>query len=237
MLAVIVTLPTLVQRIFVARSSPLRVLSSMSAAADDGAAFAREGEVAAMLAAAEAADTLRAREAAAMLGSAADANDEFADDEPDWVRARAEQEDQAFHAKRDNARVTRAAAWLDEERALRAAEASRQFDTNKGAEPSGANWGARSHVDRGAAWMDEERAIRAAEAAAMLGGPSTEPMADEQTDVVAAYEARMRALDRRPKTAAEKREEYAQDQIRQIAEADAMDERLARTSRAARESE
>ena len=164
-------------------------------------------KVAAMLAAD---DEARKREAEAMLGSAA-ASTAADDDEPDWVRARAEQEDQTFHAKRDATRAARAAAWLDEERAIRAAEANQFYGGATTAETVGGSSDATGaiHFDR-AAWMDEERAIRAAEAAAMLGEPTMEP-----------------------KTAEEKREEYAQDQLRQIAEADAMDERLARKQRAA----
>lgn len=222
----------------------MRALSSMSAAADDGASFARKDDIAAMLAEA---DALRAQQAAAMLGSAAISSDAVDDDEPDWVRARMEQEDRTFREKRDASRAARAAAWLDEERAIRAAEARQYGGANQGAHPKatqntiggsleqGAAWGA-SRFDRAAAWMDEERAIRAAEAAAMLGdhGPSAEqPMTMAEPDHIAEYEARVRALSK-PKTAEEKRAEYAQDQIRQIAEADAMDERLARKQRAAR---
>ena len=183
--------------------------ATMSMCTSDGRATpARDVDVAAMLAAADAA---REREAAAMLGSAAGASDDPSEDgEPDWVRARVQQEDRTFRAKRDAARVARAAAWLDEERRVRAAEFGATSASVDGAT---------------AAWMDEERAVRAAEAAAMLGGPA---------DHIAEYEARVKER-ARPKTAEEKRAEYAQDQLRQIAEADAMDERLARRQRAARE--
>ena len=47
----------------------------------------------------------------------------------------------------------------------------------------------------------------------------------QQNDAVAEYEARMRELSR-PKTAEEKREAYHKEMLRQIAAADAMDERL-----------
>ena len=161
-----------------------RTVSCMSA--DAGNEPSSREEIAAMLAAADAA---RAQQAEAMLGSAAFSDYGPQDEEPDWVRARMEQEEQTFRAKRDSARAARAEAWLD-----------------------------------------EERALRAAEAAAMLGGAAEDQVAQER---VAEYEARVRA--KRTKTPEEKRAEYAQDQIRQIAEADAMDERLARRQREARE--
>ena len=208
-----------------------RTVSCMSA--DAGNEPSSREEIAAMLAAADAA---RAQQAEAMLGSAAFSDDGPQDEEPDWVRARMEQEEQTFRAKRDSARAARAAAWLDEERALRAAEFDAGDNSDAfyargatGAQPVVGDSSAQQGTDRAAAWMDEERAIRAAEAAAMLGGAAEDQVAQER---VAEYEARVRA--KRTKTPEEKRAEYAQDQIRQIAEADAMDERLARRQREAR---
>lgn len=210
-----------------------RTVSCMSA--DAGNEPSSREEIAAMLAAADAA---RAQQAEAMLGSAAFSDDGPQDEEPDWVRARMEQEEQTFRAKRDSARAARAEAWLDEERALRAAEFDAGDNSDAfyatgatGAQPAVGDSSAQQGVaDRAAAWMDEERAVRAAEAAAMLGGAAEDQVAQER---VAEYEARVRA--KRTKTPEEKRAEYAQDQIRQIAEADAMDERLARRQREARE--
>jgi hypothetical protein len=203
--------------------------------ADAGNEPSSREEIAAMLAAADAA---RAQQAEAMLGSAAFSDDGPQDDEPDWVRARMEQEEQTFRAKRDSARAARAEAWLDEERALRAAEFDAGDNSDAfyatgatGVQPVVGDSSAQQGVaDRAAAWMDEERAVRAAEAAAMLGGAAEDQVAQERA---AEYEARVRA--KRTKTPEEKRAEYAQDQIRQIAEADAMDERLARRQREARE--
>jgi hypothetical protein len=63
--------------------------------------------------------------------------------------------------------------------------------------------------------------------------PQQQPVPSSRQDIIAEYEARMKAASR-PKTAEEKRQEYARDQLRQIAEADAMDERHARKQRAAR---
>jgi len=63
--------------------------------------------------------------------------------------------------------------------------------------------------------------------------PQHQPVPSTRRDHIAEYEARVRAASR-PKTAEEKREEYGQDQLRQIAEADAMDERFARKQRAVR---
>ena len=89
---------------------------------------------------------------------------------------------------------------------------------------------------RAAARVAEERAVRAAEMrqqgrAAMTGGP-TEGQAAER-DHVAEYEARLRARSR-PKTEEEKRRARHNEMLRQIEQADAMDERLARKNQAAR---
>ena len=79
-----------------------------------------------------------------------------------------------------------------------------------------------ANLARHAAWAEEERALRTADSEAQAG-----------QDVVAEYEARMREA-ARPKTEEEKREAYAQDQLAQIDEANAMDERLRQKQRAAR---
>ena len=128
-----------------------------------------------------------------------------AQEEEDWVKARMQEEDEAFRARRESAQSARAAAWMEEERAIR--ETAPHLDDAVYEAHEGQRGG------NGASQTGSTE----------YGGSFEAPM--QQNDPVAEYEARMRELSR-PKTAEDKREAYHKEMLRQIAAADAMDERL-----------
>jgi hypothetical protein len=119
-----------------------------------------------------------------------------ADDEEDWVRARVEAENRDFHGKREQARMARIAAWEEEVRVLRAEEARRAETKGHGGSD--------------------------------LQPSSAEGSEEPPNQIVAEYEARMSKLVGGParQTAEEKQEAYHKELLRQIEQADAMDERL-----------
>ena len=154
-------------------------------------------------------ETQFARNARGGVVLAADAG---ADDE-DWVHARIAQEERAFRAKREEARVARASAWEEEARRLRAEEAL---------------WAEVPDASEAAAAAGGGPALSEGQAAGRQANPG-KGVGEE----VAEYEARVREA-ARPKTEAEKREAYNRDLLAQIEQADAMDERLRAKQREAR---